>query len=606
MRMGGLYKVFGLAVAFVLLFFFPSKASENPKERIDYWQENYEELLPDDDQRVSQVKDIFKRVLKASGTRLGVVPRLFLINHNSLISAAIPDGWIVLSKGVLDLCYKDPIRGADRLAFVLAHEIAHQLKDDFWHMRFFQAIELSRERDPRHQKTLDEVQGIASLTDKVLAKELQADEHGIIYASLAGFNANAIVTEDEKVNFFEEWVRALDLARVSGVHMDPSHPSPKQRAEAVKARLIQVLSNVELFDLGFLFYQAGDYHRAILAFKEFLRYFPGREVYHNLAISHHQLALKYYRRWKGDEEPIPFKLSLTADPHTRATEITLRSRRYCANPAALFQMHIESAIELYEKAILLDPSYLLSYSNLGSALIVKGEFYEAIAKLKKALRIDENYAEALNNLGVAFFCAENLAKAKDSLFKAHNLNPAYDAPLFNLGKIAYEEKKEVEAKKYWTAYLKLDPASPWSDVIYKTLSLERPEDALKSFAVGGTENIMGLEAGAFEDDVPSGWGKPCRIRSILLEEEPFVVAVYNNGVMTLSQVNDILMIVVPDGYVGKSARGISIGVSEKEVLARYGTPSKVLNMTRGTSLVYYPLGITFQLREGKVVSWLLF
>ena len=42
----------------------------------------------------------------------------------------------------------------------------------------------------------------AQQTDKVLAKEIEADEHGIIYAAMAGFNTSAIITEDQKVNFF--------------------------------------------------------------------------------------------------------------------------------------------------------------------------------------------------------------------------------------------------------------------------------------------------------------------------------------------------------------------------------------------------------------------
>ena len=34
------------------------------------------------------------------------------------------------------------------------------------------------------------------MTDKVLAKEIQADEHGIIYAAMAGFNVNAIISNE--------------------------------------------------------------------------------------------------------------------------------------------------------------------------------------------------------------------------------------------------------------------------------------------------------------------------------------------------------------------------------------------------------------------------
>jgi hypothetical protein len=73
------------------------------------------------------------------------------------LPVALPDGWIVLSKPVLDRLYADPTWGDDRLAFVLAHEIAHQLNDDFWHVQFFQALEASREQSPQWTDALREV-----------------------------------------------------------------------------------------------------------------------------------------------------------------------------------------------------------------------------------------------------------------------------------------------------------------------------------------------------------------------------------------------------------------------------------------------------------------
>jgi len=591
------------------LFPFPLRAAENPKERIDFWQSNYDELLPKDDPLAAQAYEIFNRVLNVAGTKPGVIPRLFIVKNDAPyipLAQALPDGGIVISKRVLDICYRDPERGDDRLAFILAHEIAHQLKEDFWHLKFFQAVELSKEENPLNKDIIDEVCNILKEMPKErLKKELEADEHGIIYASMAGFNTNAIVTEDNRVNFFEYCYKSLHPGNIKGLPKDSTHPTPMQRAEAVKVRLNQVLEMVELFNLGVLFYQAGDYQRAILFFSKFLKFFPSREVYHNLASSHHQLALKHYRSWKRDEQGFPFKLSIAIDPETRASKITLRAPG-AEGPADLFKNHIEKAIKYYETAITLDPSYVLSYNNLGCALIMKGDVYDAVGKLRKAIKMKSDFVPSLNNLGVAFFLAENERKAKENLVKASEFDSAYDAPFFNLGKIAFEEKKEAEAKKYWIAYLELDSASGWADSIRKSLSLETPEEVLKSPPDEGIENIMGLEAGDYEDDISETWGKPVKKRDFFLEEEPFKVAVYKNGVKTLSQEDEIKMILTPEGFKGKSARGISISSLEKDVLAEYGRPSKVLPMTQGATWVYASEGIAFQLRGGKVVSWLLF
>ena len=299
---------------------------------------------------------------------------------------------------------------------------------------------------------MKEIRGIADLTKSVLAKELQADEHGIVYAAMAGFDTSAIVNENGQVNFFEDWVRALDPKRVSGVHSDPSHPSPRQRAAAVRTRLKQVLKKIDLFQWGVRFHQAGLYKNAVLAFEEFLRYFPSREVYHNLASSHHRLALKHYRLWKRNETDIPFQLSLAIDPVTRAGPRRRGGspeRLFSGSPKKLFKNHLAKAIQFYQRAISLDSAYYLSYNNLGCALLLKGDAYRAIATLQDALKISPTSSQALNNLGVAFIHAENLKKGRVNLVKAKEMDSTDKAPLFNLGLLAHKKQNSADRKKYW-------------------------------------------------------------------------------------------------------------------------------------------------------------
>ncbi len=152
-----------------------ARAGADPRERIDFWRQNYAELKPQDDPLAERAHLLFRRVLAAAGSRPGVVPRLYILQkdpHKSPFAISIPDGWVILSKGALELCYRDPELGDDRLAFVLAHEIAHQLKDDFWHMKFFTAIDLAQGEGSVHSEVLEEVREIAGSTEKILAKEL--------------------------------------------------------------------------------------------------------------------------------------------------------------------------------------------------------------------------------------------------------------------------------------------------------------------------------------------------------------------------------------------------------------------------------------------------
>jgi tetratricopeptide (TPR) repeat protein len=595
----------GLTIALLLLTA-AAACGANPRERIDFWRQNYASLEPGDDPLAARAHDIFDRVLQAAGTRSGVIPRLYILArdpHGSPFAVSIPDGWVILSKGALNLCYREPELGDDRLAFVLAHEIAHQLKDDFWHMKFFTAIDLAGSGEGGDQEVLEEVRRIAEQTEKILAKELQADEHGIVYASMAGYDTNAVVTEDDRVNFFADWVRALDPGRVEGVSPDPTHPTPEQRAETVKARLRQVLENVELFHVGVLFYQAGDYERAAVFFEEFLRFFPGREVYHNLALCHHQLALEQYGEMHEGSD-FPLMLSTAIDAETRADDITLRGEDQ--TPEQLFTHHMEQAVAHYLTAIDLDDSYVLAYNNLGCAYILNQEYYRAIAVLKDAVRLDSEDPAILNNMGVAFYYAENPGKAVEYLEQAGRSDPEYADPVFNLGKVLYETGREEEALRYWSAYLELEPYSSRAQAVRKALGLEsdRGTHAADSRELP-FENLLGIEVGMWDDEVPADLTVQSK-RSCHLGEYPYVITRYEGGVMTVSYDDEILLAAAGDGFEGTAAGGISAGSSAGQLLGSYGSPARRLSGTRGEVWLYSRQGIAFLVIDDRVRSWLLY
>jgi hypothetical protein len=73
-----------------------------------------------------------------------------------------------------------------------------------------------------------------------------------------------------------------------------------------------------------------------------------------------------------------------------------------------------------------------------------------------------------------------------------------------------------------------------------------------------------------------------------------------------SQAVDTLMLMVGAGYPGTSTYGIRIGSQANEVQARYGGPSRRVELPSGQSWAYDAHRIAFQLRDGQVVSWLVF
>jgi hypothetical protein len=66
------------------------------------------------------------------------------------------------------------------------------------------------------------------------------------------------------------------------------------------------------------------------------------------------------------------------------------------------------------------------------------------------------------------------------------------------------------------------------------------------------------------------------------------------------------MILVREGFRRASARGITLGSEARAILAQYGAPTRRLDLTHGRSWDYDAQRIAFQLRGGRIVSWLVF
>lgn len=572
----------------------------NPTERIEYWQENYTALSPKNNIRVKQANLVFKHILQAAGNRPGVEPRLLVIDENPLnisLPISIPDGWIILSKKVLDVCYKNKKSGNDRLAFVLAHEVAHQLENDFWHMKFFQTIDAS---NSSNKKVVRELQNIAQQSNKIRAKELRADEMGIIYSMMAGYDVNTIVNKKHGNTFFDEWLAALNPLRVKQQPGHSSHPTSQQRATAIRARLEQVSNKGDLFNLGLLFYQTGNFTHAIQSFTEFKKYYPGREVYINLGASYHQLAMQYYRPLTKGKTALPLKTSISIDPLNRASKIANRSADTSNHK---FKDFLNRAISNYKKAISLDPENIIAYNNIASAYILLEQPYKAIAHLQDAEKLQPMHSLMLNNMGVAFHLASNHEAALKYLNKAKHqgMNSNYVTPLYNLGVIAHQSGNTEKANTLWQTYLAKDKDSAWSTLVNKTLGLELNTSPTAT----QREKLANLEVGTYVEEIPTSWGSH-PTKTIQLGSSPFKLTPYPNGVTTLIEANEVRLLTTQTDFKGKTARNIRIGNNEQDVLIKYGHPEQTYISAQGKSLAYTSEGISIQIADNKVTGWILF
>ena len=81
----------------------------------------------------------------------------------------------------------------------------------------------------------------------------------------------------------------------------------------------------------------------------------------------------------------------------------------------------ERAIDSYNKAIELNPDYVLGYNNRGLAHSQKGEVELAIKDYTKAIELKPDYAEVYYYRGGAFLRLGEREKAKSDLATARNM-----------------------------------------------------------------------------------------------------------------------------------------------------------------------------------------
>jgi len=92
-----------------------------------------------------------------------------------------------------------------------------------------------------------------------------------------------------------------------------------------------------------------------------------------------------------------------------------------------FQGRVEAAIAECKKAIEVDPSFGNPYNDIGSYLIEKGEFSEAIPWLEKATTSEryEAYHYPWYNLGRAYAGMEMFRRARECFERSLAIEPNY-------------------------------------------------------------------------------------------------------------------------------------------------------------------------------------
>jgi len=569
-------------------------SSQTPKLGIDYWLNGYKQVTAGEKYELAQ--KVFKKTISVADNPADEVYALYIFADLRLTQVfALPDGAIILPLKAIDLCLQDRQAAETRLAFLLGHEIKHLIRRDYWildQITQFLANAKQQGLEPDLARLMESVKWDFQNKLRKLA-ETEADKSGILYASLAGYDAGAIF------DFIPEYYRAAGI----DVHGDVTNNSVNDRIRALQERLGDAIEHLHLFDFGVQLYAIGQYDAAIECLAKFVTQYPSREVFNNLGLCHYQKALSLYAKWKPEDiETNPnfaFKLSAQIDPLSRLRGIP--SRGTGDNYEKQVEEVLNRCIEHLEKAKDLDPDYEVSYNNLGCAHLLKGDVDFAKGYLKKAVALNQSYQEAYNNLGVCY-AAEGLAEAaKNSFLQASRIAPNYADPIFNLGQLYRVAGRDQEAREQFRRYLELDKWSKPANRArgYLGMPLSPTKLPVSNEAIAGRfprdlRRLDGNARRAFRSSEAEMW--------IDLNESQSVRCFYYQSQSDLR----IAIIAAGEKYRGQTQNQIKIGDPAQLVEQRYLYPRHIVPATRGEFWVFEALGLVFEMREGKVHGWFLF
>jgi adenylate cyclase len=169
-------------------------------------------------------------------------------------------------------------------------------------------------------------------------------------------------------------------------------------------------------------------------------------------------------------EALKLKLSVTErisltkrqTVNAQAYDLYLRGQDYLYR---FTKRNIERAIQLFEKAIELDPRYAAAYAGCSSAY---GQMYWLFARERKyhdraqelsfkALMYDNNLAEAYTAMGMSYFIGGKLEEASAASRKAIELDPEDAIAYWTLGRIHFSNGEFEKAYDLYRRVIDLKP-----------------------------------------------------------------------------------------------------------------------------------------------------
>jgi Flp pilus assembly protein TadD len=122
---------------------------------------------------------------------------------------------------------------------------------------------------------------------------------------------------------------------------------------------------------------------------------------------------------------------------------------------------VDEAIVQFQKAVALQPEAPEGHSNLGNALVRKGQMEEAIIELRKAVKIQSSDAVVQNTLASLLLRQRRADEAMDHFRKAVQIDPKLASAHSSLANLLLQRGQLDEAITHYQAAIEAQPANPY-------------------------------------------------------------------------------------------------------------------------------------------------
>jgi len=603
---------------------------EDPRQSITYWKSHT--LSAQDDVLVKQTHDIFSVLLRAwDSSRLE--PGLTVVDSKiGPWAASLSDGNILLSRHAIEICMQyGRERGQHLLAFVLAHELAHQRADDLWHQRFFRMV---GGQSPGTQKNI--LRGLsldAHQLQQLEQKEAQADHDGLTLMASVGYDPYQVL---DKKDFFTRWVESIwenSCKNNSNTQLKQACAQAKTRALRAQVQLDNVASQATLYQMGVQAFVARKYPQARHYFTVFGRDYPSRPVLTALAMTYLAEAIEVQQALlkQGDiKQPAfyyPLILDASALAQARGSQAAKRgSADQGEHQKQQIQQRVEQAVKQLKKAIDLEPNHRKTYLMLANAYLIASNTYMVRGVLQGSYipRFGEDAAASLMLAmtraieGKPAQAEKEFGELRGQLFNAKrkaglSQNLLIYSAFYNSAANARFLGNSSEAMERWKALAHYGKTSGNSLLFRMALQQIRSSRPTVSNTLSRALNVQGYRLG---DKI-----------------NPMAKLKANDKIKTVNTVNSVLWIEGekfsllrnPDGshfIVSGSGRGkiinawqqnngsienlLSIGDEADRPLKALGVPDRQLHMLSGDYLAYDEFGLALHINQNMVQGWFLY